>query len=349
MQPHSSRRGRNAPALTRVAIRHPWAVLSAWLVVAAVLGVVGLGIEGRLSPSVLQVSDSESARARVLIGGNFGDSATVPVLLRGPRAAVKTQGKAIAKRLARRPGVRVLSPWSASSGRSALRPSGDRALLLLSISGSREQIARRSAAAQRLVADQTSTPVRATVTGMPLLSSEGTRRSLSAIHRAELIALPLLFIALLLVFQSLAAAAIPAAFGAATIASSTGLLSLLAGIVELDAFALAISCMVGLALAVDYSLLLVSRVREEVDEQRGGDVRAAVARAVAPTTRTVAVAVAAIVVAMAVAAIASPGTGLLAAAFGVSVVAVVSAVTAMLVVPAFLVLAGQSLGRGAPT
>lgn len=89
----------------------------------------------------------------------------------------------------------------------------------------------------------------ATVTEMPLLTSEGTRLSLAAIHRAELIALPLLFIALLLVFRSLAAAAIPAAFGAATIASSTGLLALLAGAVRLDAFALAISCMVGLALA----------------------------------------------------------------------------------------------------
>ena len=226
MQPLSSGRRQNAPAPTRVAIRHPWAVLSAWLVVVAVLGVVGLGIESRLSPSALQVSGSESDRARALIGGNFGDSATVPVLLRGPRAAVKTQGKALTTRLSKRPGVRVLSPWSASSGRSALRPTSDRALLLLSVSGTREEIERRSLAAQELVAEQTSAPVHATVTGMPLLSNDGTRRSLSAMHRAELIALPLLFIALLLVFQSFAAAAIPAAFGAATIASSTGLLAL---------------------------------------------------------------------------------------------------------------------------
>ena len=117
---------------------------------------------------------------------------------------------------------------------------------------------------------------------------------------------------------------------------------------KLDAFALAISCMVGLALAVDYSLLLVSRVREELGEQHGGDVRAAVGRAAAPTIRTVAVAAAAIVVAMAVAAAASPGTGLLAAAIGVSVVAAVSAATAMLVVPSILVLAGPYLGGSAP-
>ncbi len=347
MQPSSGERDRHAPAPTRLAIANPWAIVSVWLVVVAILGVVGLGIDGRLSASGLQVSNSESAQARALIGGNFGDSATVPVLLRGPRADVKKQGKALVHALSQRAGVRVLSPWSASSGRSALRPSSDRALLLLSVSGDRDLIERRSEAAQRLVAKHTSAPVKATVTGMPLLSTEGTRLSLSAIHRAELIALPLLFIALLLVFQSLAAAAIPAAFGAATIASSTGVLALLAGTVRLDAFALAISCMVGLALAVDYSLLLVSRVREELADGRNGDIRAAVGRAAAPTIRTVAVAAAAIVVAMAVAAGVSPGTGLLAAAIGVSVVAVISALTAMLVVPALLVLAGSSLGHGA--
>jgi len=344
MQPPPGERGPHAPAPTRFALAHPWAVLSVWLAAVAILAVVGLGIDGRLSPGGLHVAHSESEHARALIGGNFGDSATVPVLLQGPRADVKTQGKALAGTLAKRTGIRVLSPWSASSGKSALRPSSGRAMLLLSVSGSGEQIERRSQAAQQLVAKQTSSPVKATVTGMPLLSSEGTRLSLTAIHRAELIALPLLFIALLLVFQSLAAAAIPALFGAATIASATGLLSLIAPAVKLDAFALAISCMVGMALAVDYSLLLVSRVREELAEDRCGDIRAAVARSAAPTMRTVCVACAAIVVAMVVAAGISPGTGLLAAAIGVSVVALVSAATAMLVVPAMVVLAGGALG-----
>ena len=348
MQPPNGGRERNAPAPTRFALMYPGAVLAAWLAIVAVLAVVGLGIDSRLSPSGLNVAGSESAHARALIGGNFGDSATVPVLLRGPRTDVKQQGKALARELAQRPGVRVLSPWSSSSGRSALRPSSDRALLLLTISGTRSQTEQRSEAVKRLVARQTAAPVHATVTGMPLLSSEGTKLSLSAIHKAELIALPLLFIALLLVFQSLLAAAIPAIFGAATIASATGLLALLAPAVHLDAFALAISCMVGLALAVDYSLLLVSRVREELGGG-GGDVRAAIGRAAAPTIRTVAVAGAAIIVAMAVAAGVSPGTGLVAAAVGVSVVAAGSALTAMLVVPAMLALAGPGLGSGAPS
>lgn len=137
---------------------HPWAILSAWIAIVAVLGVVGLGIDSRLSASGLQVSGSESSQARALIGGNFGDAATVPVLLRGTRADVKVQGKSLVARLSKRPGVRVISPWSASSGRSALRPSDDRALVLLSVSGSHEEIARRSASAERLVNDTTARP-----------------------------------------------------------------------------------------------------------------------------------------------------------------------------------------------
>ena len=346
MQPHSSGDGGPAPALTRLAVTHPWAVLSAWIAVVAVLGVIGLGIDGKLSAGGLQVSGSESSHARELIGGNFGDSATVPVLLRGPRADVKRQGKALTATLAKRPGIRVLSPWTTSSGRTALRPAGDRALLLLSVDGSHEQIAARSQAAEKLVAKQTSAPVRATVTGLPLLTRDGTRSSLAAVHRAELIALPLLLLALLLVFRSPLAAAIPVVFGAATIAASTGALALLAATVRLDAFALAVSCMVGLALAVDYSLLFVSRLREEIAGGRHEDIESAVGGATAPTTRTVAAAAAAIVVAMGVAAAMSPGTALLAAAIGVTVVAVLAAATAMLAVPAILVVAGPWLDAG---
>ncbi|MDP1847906.1 MAG: MMPL family transporter [Solirubrobacteraceae bacterium] len=328
---------------------YPWAVLAAWIAIVAVLGVIGLGIDSRLSSSGLQVSGSESSQARALIGGNFGDAATVPVLLSGPRADVKSQGKALVTRLSKRPGVRVISPWSTSSGRSALRPSSDRALVLLSVSGSHDEIARRSASAERVVGEMTAAPVRATVTGMPLLTSEGTRASLSAIHRAELIALPLLLLALLLVFRSPLAAAIPVVFGAATIAASTGALALLADAVRLDAFALAISCMVGLALAVDYSLLFVSRLREELVDGRHDDVESAVGAAAAPTTRTVAAAAAVILVAMAVAAAMSPGTALLAAALGVSIVALLSAATAMVAVPAILVVAGPWLDSGPRT
>ena len=117
MQPSSGAAGPYA-AHTRFASTHPWAVLSVWLVVVALLGVAGLGIDSRLSAGGLQVSDSESSRARALIGGNFGDSATVPVLLRGPRADVKTQGKALVDRARQAAGRARAQPVVGVVGRS---------------------------------------------------------------------------------------------------------------------------------------------------------------------------------------------------------------------------------------
>ena len=86
----------------------------------------------------------------------------------------------------------------------------------------------------------------------------------SATERAELLAAPLLLIVLLLVFRSLVAAAIPLAFGALTVVAGRGVLVLLASVMTIDALSLVVCTMMGLALGVDYSLLIVSRFREEL-------------------------------------------------------------------------------------
>ena len=321
----------------------PRAALAGWLATVVVLGVVGLGVDGHLSASGLKVGGSESDRARTLVGASFDDGATVPVLLRGPRAEVKTQGRALARRL-QRPRRAGAQPVERRRAALTLRPSRDRALLLVSLTG-RTGDDRRAQAVERIAHQATSGPVRATVTGLPALNRDGNRASLSAVRRAELIALPLLLLALLAVFRSPLAAAIPAAFGAATIAAGTGAVALLAQRVALDAFSLALASMLGLALAVDYSLLMVSRLREERASEPDGPFAPAVARAVVPTVRTVTVAGAAIVAAMAAAAVLSPGTAVLSAALAVSVVALLAAAGAALAVPAALVLAGHHLDR----
>ena len=107
-------------------------------------------------------------------------------------------------------------------------------------------------------------PVRATQTGYATLSRAIQDDSIAATERGELIALPILLIVLLLVFRSPIAAAIPLAFGAVTVIASRGLLSILTDWFSIDAFALTVCTMMGLALGVDYALLMVSRFREEL-------------------------------------------------------------------------------------
>ncbi len=106
--------------------------------------------------------------------------------------------------------------------------------------------------------------MRATQTGFATLSRAIQDDSIAATERGELIALPILLIVLLLVFRSPLAAAIPLAFGAVTVIASRGLLSILTDWFGVDAFALTVCTMMGLALGVDYALLIVSRFREEL-------------------------------------------------------------------------------------
>ena len=116
--------------------------------------------------------------------------------------------------------------------------------------------------------------MRATQTGYATLSRAIQDESIDATERGELIALPFLLIVLLLVFRSPIAAAIPLAFGAVTVIASRGILYFLTGWFDIDAFALTVCTMMGLALGVDYALLMVSRFREELaagtDARRGG-------------------------------------------------------------------------------
>ena len=102
-------------------------------------------------------------------------------------------------------------------------------------------------------------PVKATQTGFATLSRAIQDESIDATHRSELIALPILLLVLLLVFRSPVAAIIPLTFGAITVITSRGVLALLSSAISIDGFALTVSTMMGLALGVDYALLMVSR------------------------------------------------------------------------------------------
>ncbi|MEX6463566.1 MMPL family transporter [Dietzia cinnamea] len=103
--------------------------------------------------------------------------------------------------------------------------------------------------------------------------------------RAELIALPLVFLLLIVVFGGVVAAFLPVAVGVLTILGSLGALHLLSLITPVNSFAQNVVTLIGLGLAIDYGLFVVSRFREEMAEGYPPD--AAVRRSVATAGRTV--------------------------------------------------------------
>ena len=330
--------------LAAVSLHRPRMALFVWLLLAVVLAALGSGAKQHVQPTSLQVSGTESARAHALVEGHFDDATTVPVLLSGPSHDVRSQGRALAERLSREPGVTLVSPWNAPTQRRVLRPAANQLLLLASLSGSDRVVDAGAQRVRDLVAAQTRAPVRAHVTGLPLLSHALADSSNRAVRRAELVAIPALLLVLLLIFRTPLAAAIPVVLGVGTVIAASGLVSLLSETMPIDGLGTALASMMGLALAVDYSLLMVSRFREE--RRAGADVHEAAHASVVGTTHTIVAAGASIVLAMVLVALLAPGTPVVSAALGVGAAGVLAIVGAALALPAALLLAGSRLDRG---
>ena len=102
------------------------------------------------------------------------------------------------------------------------------------------------------------------VTGGVAIFSDLNKASERDLRRAEIITLPLLLVALLIVFGGVVAAGVPLAMGILSVVITLSLVHLLAQFTDMSIFVLNIASFLGLGMAVDYSLLMVSRFREEL-------------------------------------------------------------------------------------
>ena len=325
-------------------LRHPRRVLAIFALAVALLGGLGLGLDDKLSPTTLDISGTSASRANELLRQHFGDNATFPILLQGPRAAVDRQGPELIRTLRREnPQVTTLSPWDRGSV-ARLRPGPRRALIIADFHVPVAEAVNETVPYLNSTLEETvHPPVTATQTGFATISRQIQDESIKAVARAELIALPILLIVLLLVFRSPIAAAVPLAFGAITVFSSRGLLVILTNWFSIDAFALTVCTMMGLALGVDYALLMVSRFREEL--AAGADPLSAAAVTRGTAGRTTVFAGSTLMLSMVVAMFVVPGALLVSLAATVALVVALSVVVGIVAAPAVLTLLGPNIDR----
>ncbi len=324
-------------------LRHPRRALLVAAVFIAVLVVFGFSLEDKLTPSTLAIRGTTADRANDMLGEYFGESAPFVVLLQGNPAAIDRQGPELIRALRRDPKVTTLSPWDRGTV-AQLRPSPRRALVLLDFHVPADQaVDEKVPLLNRTLEATIHSPVRATQTGFATLTRSIQDQSISSSERAELIALPILLIVLLLVFRSPIAAAIPLGFGAIAVFSSRGLLALLTNWFGVDAIALTVCTMMGLALGVDYALLMVSRFREEL--AAGADPVHAAWTTRRTAGRTTVFAGSTLVLSMLVALFVVPGALLASLAATLALVVLLTVMVAVLVGPPILVLVGANIDR----
>ncbi len=339
----SDRAGTGSAGRTPLALRKPRALLAVAVVAIAVLAIVGRGVEDELRPTSLSVPGTESGKASDLVHRYFGDTAPFAILLQGPPAQLDSQGPALIRKLRTDPDVSTVSPWDKGSVGN-LRPGPRKALILVDFHVSAEDAVKNTVPyLNRTLEEQIKPPVRSAETGFASLSRAIIDESVHSTEVAELIAIPFLLLVLLLVFRSPIAAAIPLAFGAIAVITSRGVLAIAANWIPIDGFALTVCSMMGLALGVDYALLMVSRFREEL--AAGSEPREAARMTRRTAGRTIVFAGSTLFLAMLVTLFVMPGNLLISLAGTAIVVTGISVLVAALIGPALLVMTGHNVNR----
>jgi RND superfamily putative drug exporter len=183
------------------------------------------------------------------------------------------------------------------------------------------------------------------VGGQAVTVDELTKTTQDDLKRIELFALPLLLLLSFLVFRGLVAALLPVAVGALSILTTLLLLNALTTVMDIDTFAINIVTGLGLGLAIDYSLFLVTRFREELDQRSAIEASlvattAAIGRMIVFSGMTVAVSLISLCI--------FPQRFLYSIGIGGALVALSSAAVCLLFLPALLAMLGDRVNAWAP-
>ncbi len=273
-------------------IRHRKLVLVGAVVLFAVSGAFGGGVADQLSSGGFDDPDSESFKADDALLETFGSGTPNLVLLvtaddgvSVDDPAVAAAGVALTEELAAEDHVtNVVSYWTLDNAPPLKGRDGDRALVLARIEGDQNEVNHR---VEDLADFQRSgAGITVEMTGFAQVFSEVGTTIEDDLVRAESIALPITLVLMLLVFGTVVSASLPLAIGALSVVGTLAVLRLINMVTEVSIFSLNLTTALGLGLAIDYSLFVVSRFREEL--HAGHEPHDAVRRTVQTAGRTVA-------------------------------------------------------------
>ena len=333
--------------IARLAIRAPRRIIAIALFIVVGAAVFGLPVANSLSAGGFEDPTSESAHATQLLAGKF-DQGDMQMLITvsstdgAQSGAARAVGTDIVRQLHNSPYVaQVISPWTAPAATSGslVSKDGNTGLIVAGIIGGQNAAPKHAVTlSDELVHDRDGVTVRAG--GEAMTGAQINLQTQKDLMVMKFIAIPLAFMALVWVFGGLVAAALPMAVGGFAIFGSMAMLRAIAFATDVSIFALNLCVAMGMALAIDYTLLIVSRFRDELANGAGRD--EALVHAMATAGRTVLFSAATVAMSMS-AMVLFPMYFLKSFAYaGIATVAFV-AVAAIVVTPAVIALLGKRL------
>src|SRR5437763_10148065 len=247
-------------------------VLVGAVVFVLAAGAIGGGVAKHLSAGGFDDPKSENSQVLRLVDREFPNGATpnVVLLVKAKHGtvddpAVADEGRRLTADLAARPSVHgvAFSYWTIPGAVPLKSRDGTQAMVLAKIGGNddavRKQIDKISPAFTRDTALTTTS-----VGGYAEVFRQVSTTIEHDLKRAESIAIPITLVLLVLVFGSAVAASLPLAIGAMSVVGTFLILRVLASLTQVSIFSLNLTTALGLGLAIDYSLFIVSRYREEI-------------------------------------------------------------------------------------
>ncbi len=279
----------------RTIVRWRWPIVIGWVLLAAAMWPVAREIHTRLQVGGRDLPGSESTEAEAIIRARFANSfsAFALVAVRHPTLTVDSARYAayvdsLVRAVERLPFTLKTVTWRNAGDPTFVSPDGHITFLLVSMreltDGATSEIpalrdavhAMQAAAGADFVTE---------VTGSPAFDYDTRSVAAQDSDRLEQRLLPLTWLLLIVAFGAVVAAFVPVAVGFLAIFVAMGIESMLAGLMPMSIFILNITTMIGLGVGIDYSLLVVTRFREELDA--GADRLVAAERTIRTAGQTV--------------------------------------------------------------
>jgi RND superfamily putative drug exporter len=253
---------------------------------------LGGGVASRLSSGGFEDPSSESSRAGDAIEREFGEQQPDLILLVTAKRGtiddpeVAAAGSALTARLGSERGVaRAISYWDLGSPPPLRSADGRQALVVAALRGDEDAVHDTAdRLSPRFSGDHG--PVTVGVGGFAEVFRQVNTQVEEDLLRGELLAFPIVLLLTVLVFGSVVAAGLPLVVGILAIVGTFLVLLVLSSLTQVSIFSLNLTTGMGLGLAIDYSLFVVSRYREEL--RAGRDPHNAVVRTVQTAGKTVA-------------------------------------------------------------
>jgi trehalose monomycolate/heme transporter len=247
--------------------RRAWTVLAVGLALAVAAAVFGLGVFGSLGNGGFEDPASESARALAREHATFrSHDADIVVIYSSPSMTVGDPAfrKSVSDVITGLPAgsIQRVTSWYESPSPTLVSKDRHTTRVILALSGTSQ--GEKEALYEQVSPHLDARGLTTTVGGLWAVSADVNSAVARDAKRAEIISLPIVVLLCLVFFGSVTSALMPAFIGGVAIFGGFALVRLLTMVTDVSIYSINIITLIGMGLAIDYALFVVSRFREEL-------------------------------------------------------------------------------------